>query len=180
MPRGKQASGFGPLPQKSSTNSIHIQQMAVRRVLRTGLYSSLPALIWWTKKKIMSFGFKRFLLMCIKHFYETQVTTQICYLAIMGHVRVGYLLISCWDDSMHRAPVFCQHEMSVSRFAFNELITLKYQLKGIGHTLCLFSCRDASYSMCECGVAKRKHPNPLWLTRLCTDIYKFSLCLNLG
>lgn len=92
----------------------------------------------------MSFGFKRFLLMCIKHFHETQVTTQICYLAIMGHVRVGYLLIPCRDDSMHHAPVFCQHEMSVSRFAFNELITPKYQLKAVGHRLCLFSCRDTS------------------------------------
>lgn len=129
--------------------------------------------IWWTeKKKIMSLGFKRFPLMCTKHFHETHITTQICYLAIMGHVRAEYLLISCWDDSMHHEPVLCWHEMSVRRFTLNELITLKYQLKGAGHILCLFSCPDVSCLLIQCANVVfwiGSILNPLCLINLCTD-----------
>lgn len=84
---------------------------------------------------------------------------------------------------MHHKPVFCQHEMSVSRFTLNELITLKYQLKGAGHRLCLFSCPDVSCLLIQhtiVVVLVGSTPNLLCLTNLCSDIYKLSLCQNLG
>ena len=73
------------------------------------------------KKKIMSVGFKRFSLMYIKQFCVMQITAGIWYLAVMGHARTGFLLISCWAGSMYSAPVICQHVKDANRFPCNEL-----------------------------------------------------------
>jgi len=84
---------------------------------------------------------------------------------------------------MHHAPVFCQHEMSVSRFTLNELITLKYQLKGVGHRLYLFSCPDVSYLLIQhtnVVLWRGSTSKPLCLINLCTNICKLSLYMNLG
>lgn len=78
------------------------------------------------KKKIMSVGFKRFSLMCIKQFCVMQVTAGICYLAVMGHAQTGFLPIPCWAGSMCSAPVICQHGKDANRFPCNELGGLEH------------------------------------------------------
>lgn len=74
----------------------------------------------------MSVGFKRFSLMCIKQFYVMQVTTGICYLAVMGHARAGLLPIPCRAGSMCSVPVICQHVKVANRFPYNELTGLEH------------------------------------------------------